>query len=344
MARSWFQFQNAAVDNVASVSIFDEIGYYGVTAKDFIAELSNLTAATINLDINSPGGSVFDGIAIYNALANRAKAGTVINVTVLGVAASVASVIAMAGTTIKMPANTFMMIHNPWGNVSGGSSDMREYADLLDKIANSLVATYVVRTGKPEADIRALLQTDTWLTADEALALGFCDEVVAAYDVSAKFNMDVLPENVKSAFIKNQAGRTVTQVPATTCQPELTFFDKLSALATQAGMQEYAGMWAMSAGVTLDSVSKAITEAREITALCALVKQPLMAGQLIRSGSSIGNARFALTEFLAADDEQKVTDTTQRNGIATVQNVGPVPITTAGIWASRQKQSIRSFT
>ena len=166
MSRSWFQFQNAAAEDVASVSIFDEIGKWGVTAKDFITELSTVKAKVVNLDINSLGGSVFDGVAIYNALTNRVKAGTTVNVTVMGVAASIASVVAMAGSKIIMPANTFMMIHNPWGSVSGGSSDMREYADLLDKVTNNLVATYVARTGKLDEEIRALLATDTWLTAE----------------------------------------------------------------------------------------------------------------------------------------------------------------------------------
>lgn len=196
---NWYAFANAAASESesASVAIFDEIGFWGITAKDFITELSAVKAKTLNLEINSPGGSVFDGIAIFNALRNSGKT---INVKVMGVAASIASVIAMAGDKISMPENTFMMVHQPWGVTMGNADDMREYADVLDKLNNSLVSTYVKRTGKSEDDIRAMLSQDTWMSAQEAVDLGFADEVTPAFQATAKFDPTRLPDNVKAIF------------------------------------------------------------------------------------------------------------------------------------------------
>lgn len=128
---SWFRMQ-AGHQSDADIYIYDEIGFWGVTAKQFISDLNALGDIThINLHINSPGGDVFEGIAIFNALKTH---GASITVYVDGVAASMASVIAMVGNPVIMPENSFMMIHKPFGFTGGDAEDMRTYADLLDKV------------------------------------------------------------------------------------------------------------------------------------------------------------------------------------------------------------------
>ena len=108
--RTWYNLKAAEANTPAKLSIFDDIGAYGVSAKSFLNDLGSVTQSSVDVEINSPGGDVFAGLAIYNGLRNSGKK---INVKVLGLAASAASLIAMAGDTIEMPENSFMMIHNP---------------------------------------------------------------------------------------------------------------------------------------------------------------------------------------------------------------------------------------
>jgi ATP-dependent Clp endopeptidase proteolytic subunit ClpP len=157
---SWFRMQ-ASSENEAEIYIYDEIGYWGVTAKQFVANLKALGDVThINLHINSPGGDVFDGIAIFNALKFH---GAAITVYIDGLAASMASVIAMVGNPVIMPENTMMMIHKPWGFAGGDADDMRDYADLLDKVESVLIPAYAQKTGKSTEEIAAMLEDETWM-------------------------------------------------------------------------------------------------------------------------------------------------------------------------------------
>lgn len=148
-----------------------------VTAKSVVEQLSQITATTIKVRINSEGGSVQDGLAIYNALRRH---GARIVVTVDGLAASIASLIAMAGDEIVMPANTLMMVHAPWAYTGGNSAELRDAADVLDTYAASMSTSYASKTGKTEADILALLSDgkDHWYTAAQAVAYGLADSTL----------------------------------------------------------------------------------------------------------------------------------------------------------------------
>lgn len=194
--KTWFNVV-AKADNEVEISIFDEIGAWGVNAKDFIAALKPHKGKNLTCLINSPGGSVFDALAMYNVL--RANGGTV-TTKVLGVAASAASLVAMAGDKIIMPENTFMMIHNPWAFAAGNAEELRDFADTLDTIGSSLTKTYVARTGLPEEEVKALLDNETWLTAEEALAKGFATEIEASLKIAASYDVDRFPDNIKALF------------------------------------------------------------------------------------------------------------------------------------------------
>lgn len=179
---NWFRMQ-ASAENEAEIYIYDEIGYWGVTAKQFVANLKALGEIThIKLHINSPGGDVFDGIAIFNALKFH---GAAITVYIDGLAASMASVIAMVGNPVIMPENTMMMIHKPWGFAGGDADDMRDYADLLDKVESVLIPAYASKTGKSHDEIAAMLEDETWLTGEECLAQGFADQVTPSLQAMA---------------------------------------------------------------------------------------------------------------------------------------------------------------
>ena len=190
----WYEIKAAApvaqgeAPKPAELLIYGNIGDRwnedGVVASELVRDLSALQADTINLRINSYGGSVPDGLAIYNAL-RRHKAA--INVFVDGVAISCASYIAMAGDTITMAKNAQMMIHGPWTIAAGNATDLREQADILDRYAKAMASAYADKSGKTYEDALALLTDgkDHWFLADEAKAEGFADEVGEEVAVAA---------------------------------------------------------------------------------------------------------------------------------------------------------------
>lgn len=178
----------ASANRTAELFIYSDIGesWWGesVAAADFVREIAALDVDNITLRINSYGGSVSDGIAIYNAIKRHPA-----NVTTCidGIAASIASLIAMAGDSVEMAENATLMIHAPWGYVSGNSAELRQYADMLDVWANAMATSYAAKTGKPAAEMLALLTdgADHWYTAEQALADKFIDSTTAALPIAA---------------------------------------------------------------------------------------------------------------------------------------------------------------
>ncbi len=171
----------------AEVAIYDEIGAFGVSAKGFLAELGALPEGTpVDLRLNSPGGSVFDAVAIHNAL--RRHEGTV-TVWIDGIAASAASYIAMAGDEIVMPENAFLMIHDPAGLVMGTAEDMRAMAEALDKVKGSLVSGYAAKSGRTAEEVSALMTAETWFDAADAVAQGFADRLIEPVRIAARFDI-----------------------------------------------------------------------------------------------------------------------------------------------------------
>ena len=161
----------------AEISIYDQIGGWGVTANDFIAQLKELgDVSTINLRIASGGGSIVEGNTIFNAL-KRHEAKVITHIDSL--AASMASVIAMAGDEIHMAANALLMIHNPWTMSMGGAEQLRKDADLLDKMEANIRTSYARSTLSAE-ELDAAMEAETYYTAEEAKEFGFIDEIDGA--------------------------------------------------------------------------------------------------------------------------------------------------------------------
>jgi ATP-dependent Clp protease, protease subunit len=165
----------AKSDDTIELLLYDVIGedwFGGISAKTFAEQLKDIKAKTINLRINSPGGAVFDGFSMYESL-KKHKAR--IEVDVDGVAASAASVVAMAGDEIRISENGFMMIHEPFGGVLGTADDMRHTAGLLDKVAGQIVSAYEKRTKNKSAQLTEWMKAETWFTSSEAVEAGFAD-------------------------------------------------------------------------------------------------------------------------------------------------------------------------
>lgn len=188
MSRSWYAVALARSDKtVAEVSMDGPIGAFGIPASEFRAELAGLgDVKQINLRINSPGGEVFDGIAVHNILA-RSKSRVV--ATIDGLAASIASLVPMAADRVIMPENAMMMVHNPSGLVFGTADDMGDMADALNKFRDGMVTSYVAKTKQTEDKIKSLMAAETWLSAKEAKELGFADEVAPPRKVTAFFDL-----------------------------------------------------------------------------------------------------------------------------------------------------------
>lgn len=214
---TWFRMKSSG-DKSADIYIFDEIGYWGVTAKEFAKELRALGDVThINLHIHSPGGDVFDGIAIYNMLNGHPASKTVY---IDGLAASMASVIAMVGNPIIMPENAMLMIHKPWGGLYGDANEMREYADLLDKVETVLIPAYAKKTGKTSEELAAMLNDETWLTGQECLEHGFADQITTPVQAMACIKSKRIEEfEAMPNALKNMITPPRAQAPQPTQQP-----------------------------------------------------------------------------------------------------------------------------
>lgn len=180
----WYDVKNAKAD-VASVYLYDMVGEWGITARDFTDELRAITAPTIELHISSEGGEVFDGIAIFEALKQHPSR---VEVSIDSLAASAASFIAMAGDRIRMARNAKMMIHDAamgGAYASGNAADMRKFAqdvvemaDLLDDMSLNIADIYAQRAGGDVTEWRARMQAETWYSAQQAKDVGLVDEIL----------------------------------------------------------------------------------------------------------------------------------------------------------------------
>lgn len=181
-----------AKEKSADIWIYQDIGtgwFDGFSAKQFADEIKKLGKVDVlNVYINSPGGDVFDGVAIYNIL-QRNKARVIVEIDAL--AASIASVIAMAGDEIRMAENALMMIHNPWGFVIGDVNDFAKAIDDLNKVKDSsIMPAYQKQTGLEDKKLSELMDAETWMNAAEAKEYGFIDEISEGKEIAAHIDRD----------------------------------------------------------------------------------------------------------------------------------------------------------
>lgn len=228
MSKKYWEFKNQS-STEADLYLYIEIaswgaGYAAHSAQSFKQELDCLGEInTLNIYINSPGGDVFEGNTIMNML-KRKKCTK--NVYIDGLAASIASVIAMAGDNVIMPSNSMMMIHNAWTIVAGNANELRKLADDLEKVNSSIRQTYLDKAGDKldEETLINLMDNETWLTAQECYDYGLCDQVGENKNVVAKYELDTLNKykNIPVNYVVNQ-----TKINETTKNKSLE--DKLEA-------------------------------------------------------------------------------------------------------------------
>jgi ATP-dependent protease ClpP protease subunit len=373
--KRWYDFRAQAGD--AEIVIYDEIGAFGIPAKAFLDELRALgPIAKLTVRINSPGGSVFDGVAIYNALKRHDAA---ITVWIDGIAASIASMIAMAGDEVIMPENAMLVLHDPSGLVAGTASDMRAMAEALDRMKAGIVAAYRDKSGREDAEIEALMRDETWLSAQEAVALGLADRIEEPVRMAAQFDLsrfrnpppqlaalvatpspqeDDMSESKKASPRKPGLGESAT---AQAAPPETGAYDTAVGPASrpaivadakpaatpqpavaEATRPEGSPPQASAQVIDLDTVraderKATLAYVAEVHDLCALAGRGDLAAGFIAKATPVAQVRRALLEARAAEDEA----TAIRNQVrpASVEPVQPA-IDTAAIYAARN-QNVR---
>ena len=309
--RPCFKFTAKAGKKPAVLALDEEIGFWGTQAKDFRAQLDAVEGNELVVEINSVGGDVMAGLGIYNMLRSWAKDGKAVTTRVTGVAASIASIIALAGDKREMPKNTFAMVHQASTFAVGTADDMRDAADTLDKVDGSLRGIYMDRMGVDESKAKEIMAKDTWLTADECKDLGFATALIEDIKATAKFDLAraELPDNVAAIFKAEadpeQKPEGADEPPAAPDEPEVPdtpVAKQIEALANAAGLQAHAATFAVACATVVEATAR-ITAAKEIVALCAVAKRPDDAAKAIRANQSVEDVRAALIKAMAEADE-----------------------------------------
>ena len=357
--KSWFRFQNATEDaSTVDIHILDVIGDWvdewvnvlwgenlTLTAKAFVDQLAALpaTVKALRVHINSPGGDVQAGVTIANALRDQQLSkGRTVETIVDGLAASSASVIAMAGSVVRMADNALMMIHNPYSAVVGNAAELRKSASILDTVGAQIVATYQWHSALDDKAIGKLMDAETWMTADEAIANGFATDKVEGLKAAALLS----PKGVARLKVPDQyKARVDGWLEPKPKEPETP--KPAEALAVmracrEAGVPDLAealvAEGATDAQVTervaAAKAAKAAADAREteVRALCAAAKLPELADGYVRGGMAVADIRVQLTTVTAKLDKVEIdghlTPDSARTG-------GGTPINIAAIYAAR---------
>lgn len=213
----------AEADNPRTISIYEPIGAdwmgEGVTVKRIAGALRKIGSGDVTVNINSPGGDLFEGLAIYNSLVEHPGD---VTVKVMGIAASAASIIAMAGDRVEMGKGSFLMIHNAWGVVLGNRNDFRAAAQMFDQFDAAMAEIYHARTGIPEDEVSAMMDAETFMRASEAIDRGFAEVEFDAPEVNATATrLDIVARNkidvalAKAGMARSERRRLVREAIGT---------------------------------------------------------------------------------------------------------------------------------
>lgn len=356
--RAWYRITCQADAAAADIWVYDVIGTdpwtgEGVSAKSFLAELAALpeTVRTLVLHVNSPGGSVFDAVAIANLLrAQSTERGRTIEVRIEGLAASAASIITSAGDAIKIASNAILMIHNPSGMVRGEAKDMRAMAEALDGIRGAMVATYRWVSPLAADAIQALMDATTWMNAEEALANGFVTEIMAPVAVTAQFRPEALaslgeiPEQYRervAALVEQPSAppdAVVTVDVELTPQAQAVVADltaatvdasAILAACREAGCLDLAEEL-VAAHATPEQVTARLQQEQArrtadadrraaVQNLCAMAKLPELADGYIADGVSVASVQAHLTTITAKMHDTAIITSLPADGGATAR-------------------------
>jgi ATP-dependent protease ClpP protease subunit len=366
-ARQWYRFENSADPTVAEIFVIDIIGdwidelineMYGMkatlTAKAFIDTLAKLPdgVRAIKVRINSPGGDVFAAVNIANALRDQQiSKGRTVETIIDGLAASAASIIAMAGKTVTMADNALMMVHNPWSFAIGNAADMRQAADVLDTVRKALTATYQWHSELTTDEINALLDAETWMDADQAIANGFATAKVDGLQAAASIDpLGVAKMTIPEQFKARVEALLHKEPPAPTPAAALEVVRACNAggcpelaeglIAAQATIETVTETVATTKAskaeaerVRVAGIEAAATREREIRAACRLAKQADLADSYVQSGMTADQVRAQLAVWTAKLDKIEID-----NKLGADHGARPKPvIDTAKVYEARNR-------
>lgn len=352
MTRTWYRIANAADDaSVADIYVNDFIGDwiddywgFGVTARAFLEALSKLDASvkTIRVHLNSPGGDVFAASQIANALRDqRTSKGRTVETIVDGLAASAATLIMMAGNPVKVADNALVMVHNPWSVGVGNAAQMRKLADDLDAVRNTIVATYQWHSKLDAEALIALMDAETWMSADEAIANGFATDKVEGLAAAASLDRRALAKlTIPDQFKDRVEAFTAKEAP----KPVAASAVDVIRLCREGGVIDIAEAL-VAEQATADVVQTRIAAAKQtraaettrrdqITALCAKHKASDLAPGYIKGSMTVDDVRAHLTLYTAAVDKAEIDTGIKPSGGARPQ----ATLNPAEIYAARNGQ------
>jgi len=346
--RPCYTFKAQTAGKPAVLAIDDEIGFWGTQAKDFRSSLETITG-DLDVEINSPGGDVFAGLGMYNMLRSFAASGKKVTTRNTGLAASIASIIMLAGDKREMPKNAFAMIHSPMTGTYGTAEELRETADTVDKIGASLRDIYVNRMGMKPESVDAMMAKDTWLTADECLENGFATDLIADVVATAKFDLARadLPANVAAVFKAKAPEQTPEEIQAAADAEAARIAaeadaakaalnpiaNQIAARAKELGLEAYSVNFALAFQSLVDAEVR-MREAREIVALCDIAKRPEDAAVHIKANKPVAEVR---TLLLTAQAEADTHTSSVPKDKTNAQTVAP-GVNSKAIWESHNKQ------
>lgn len=238
----------AAEADQDTISIYDVIGQdfwtgEGVTAKRIAGALRSIGQKPVTVNVNSPGGDMFEGLAIYNLLVEHPAE---VTVRVMGLAASAASIIVMAGDKIEMGLGSMLMIHNSWGMVVGNQNDMRDAAETFAEFDAAMADIYAARTGQKASEIAAMMDAETFMRAEKAIELGFADATFEAPDYEPKDNAA-------------KGKKALAVIDATLAKAGMARSERRALLSEAAGTPSAAGTATPSAGFDVDAARRLIS-------------------------------------------------------------------------------------
>ncbi|MBW7566290.1 Clp protease ClpP [Chromobacterium subtsugae] len=340
----WYRISNqaAGAGQPLEVELYDQIGFWGIRAADLLRELKAADDGLrpIEVGINSIGGDVFDGLAIHNAFR---RYGERVTVRIDGVAASIASVIAVGAHRVVMPANAMMMIHNPGIEyASGEADDLRTLADMMDKAKASLIAAYRAKAPSlAEDELSRMMDATTWLTAQEALALGLVDEVTDSVKLTASAGQRASigrMRNAPAALLAALQGETppAPVVPADPAAGGVELVNLLARLCLEAKLptEAVAAVASASRMANEAEIRRGVEQAVAVRNLCLTAKLPELANSLIASGVSEDAARARLFDKLVINAGEELDNVVPEASPSPVAvNRGP---SASQIYAKRQ--------
>lgn len=327
--KTWYRLRAARTS--AELLIYDEIGQWGKTSKDLITELTALGDAITRLDlrINSAGGDVFEAIALYNALL-RHPAQVITHVDAL--CASAATVVAVAGDEVRMADNALWMIHDPWTVAMGNSAAMQKQADVLESVAETIVRIYARKTGAEPDTLRAWMQAETWLNAEEAQQAGFVDAIEAPLKIAALVQAHDVSRfrNVPKRFaMQTEITESPPVAPATPAVPETPETAEVTPAAPTPEAPAPAPLDAVAVArlclearepgltplllaspLTAEQLQARLVQATAVRRICAMARTPELADGLIAAGLDEAGAKLATWERLVARAEASPVDST----------------------------------